>query len=469
MPRFRAASIFALALGLLVAGAAQAGESCDFQGEIIKLSDYVLANRTALGKLRQKRHGTISAYLKLRYGRLDETDATALMMPLVEAKAARASELMLAWAIPAYGTEAAIAIVGEKNAELDLLGASPSVPRAVILKDGVAAFAERLKGLDQKRRIAIESRVAPTLLDRFDTVKSELGRQAEAEGLVQLAAGLAAIQQDPEAWKEFAARVEDSQAVDAAVTTWQWAPALVGNPRIRQAGMQSGTRAEDRDRMHDVLIAAAQIPELDFLTSYLNQTGDVEATARVAGTIRTIADDKSRPAWTMDRAWITTYLELLTVTGKPDVVDNTLNLIGYNGTRHYEGSVRNALDWMIAADALTGYVTKTSEDREMPALLGKAMQADWRTWQAAAEAIRSGADLAPFRAEPKSLAIVAELLFAAGEEARLAAFLTGAEADAASVELAEDFANRMDRICYGYLNFPAEGLAIPHTPIFRFD
>ena len=94
---------------------------------------------------------------------------------------------------------------------------------------------------------------------------------------------------------------------------------------------------------------------------------------------------------------------------------------------------------------------------------------DWSTWQTAADLIRAGGDLGLLESGPKTQAIASELLFATGQQHQLASFITTAKPDEMTVSLAEDFAARMDRSCYGYLNFPAEALTIPDPPIFRFD
>jgi hypothetical protein len=218
-----------------------------------------------------------------------------------------------------------------------------------------------------------------------------------------------------------------------------------------------------------VLLAAAAMPEKDFLATYANQTGKMNEIAAVADTIRTVAVDKGDEPWTMDRAWLTAYLELLTVSADPGAVDKELAAIPFGGLRHYDGSVRDVLDWMIAADALKAYVRKQSDIKAKPDLLSASFGADWGAWQTAADVIRADGDTGLLQASPKMQAIATELMFAAGKQHQLASFITAAKPDDITVSLAEDFADRMDRICYGYLNFPGEAIIYPDTPLFRFD
>lgn len=462
--------ILGLALTLILPAIAKAaGKQCDFQPDIVALTDYVLKNRAGLQRFKGLRYGTISAYLKLRYGKLADKDAEAMLMPLVAARVSRADELMFAWAINSVGVDAAIAIVGPKATKLLLAqGYSSSVLRAAIVKEGISALAEQLNGATPEERFRVEVKVPTALLDKFDTYKNELGREAETGGMVQMAAGLAAMQTDRKAWGDFVARVKDKEALQRAVSFWHWAPALVGNPELERLNLDPKWQ-KNREQLHQAMVASALMPERDFLLTYVNQSGKTEDVAKVAETIETVAADKTGEPWTMDRAWITAYLELLTVSADPATVDGMLKSIPFGGLRHYDGSVRDVLDWMMAADALKAYVLKQSDVDAKPDLVSEDFASDWGSWQTAADVIRAGGDPGLLRASPKMLAIASELMFAAGKPHQLASLIIGARPDDETVGLAEDFANRMDRVCYGYLNFPAEGLTIPDTPIFRFD
>lgn len=469
MPGKRVLAILGLTLMLaLPLPAAAGGTQCNFQPDIIALSDYVLKNRGALTRFKGLRYGAISAFLKLRYQKLPPDAVEAMLMPLVEARVSRADELMFTWAIHTYGVDAAIAVAGPKTAKLLFAGGySASVLRAAVAKEGLKAFEEQLGDARPEDRLRAEAALASGLFDKFDTYKAELGKQAEATGYLQLAAGLAAMQSDPKAFEEFGARTKDKDLLQRIISYWRWAPGLVGNPALDGTPVDADAQMS-RDRFHRIMIASAMTPERSFLTTYVNHSGRLEEAGKAAETVVTLASDKSAGPWTMERAWIATYLELLTVTDDAKTVDATLAAIPFGGIRHYDGSVRDVLDWMIAADALKPYVLGQSEVKAEPELISANFKR-WPVWQAAADAIRGGADLAPQRSSGDSLAITAELLFAAGQPHALARFITAAKPGDTSVGLAEDFANRLDRACYGYLNFPAEAVIFPDTPVFRFD
>jgi hypothetical protein len=463
-------AIVGLAASLALSPTASATEKqCDFQSDIVALSDYVLKHRAGLPRFKAKRYGAVAAYLKLRYQKPKDSEIEALLVPLAQARVARADELLFAWAIHTYGTDAATAIVGPEAADTYFAnGHSPSVLRAAIVKDGIAPLATELRKRTPEERFRIETKVPLALLDKFDTYKSELARQAEAEGLPQIAAGLVATQTDAQAWDAFAKRVEDKAVLQRALSYWYWTPALVGNPPLKRDGLDPQWN-KNREQIHRVLIAGVRMPERDFLGIYLNYSGKGEEASKVADTIITIADDSGGEAWTMDRAWITAYLDLLAVSADPTAVDAALKSTSYAGLRHYYGSFRDVLDWMMAVDALKPYLLKTSAIKARPELISADFSGDWTDWQKIADAIRNEADLAPYQVSPNMQAIAAELLLAAEKPHALAAFITAAKPDDKSVNLAEDFANRLDRICYGYLNFPAEAATFPDTPLFRFD
>lgn len=469
--RMRIIAVLGLALALALPHCLQAAEKqCDFQPDIIALSDYVLKNRVGLSRFKGLRYGAISAYLKLRYQKLDEKAAEEMLMPLVQARVSRADEVMFAWATNVYGIDTASAMIGPKSAKLLLgQGYSDSVLRAAVVKEGIPALAAKLKDEAAADRLRVESRLPTALLDKFDTYKAELVPQAEAAGLIQLAAGLAATQDDPQAWNDFASRIKDKDQLQRMLSLLYWTPALVGNPPLKRAPAATAEGQKIREQLHRILIASAIMPERAFLSTYVNLSGKTDEVSKVADTIRTVAADKSDGPWTMDRAWLTAYLELLTVSADPAAVDRDLKNIPFGGLRHYDGSVRDALDWMMAADALKAYVSKQSEIKTKPDLISKEFGADWSAWQTAADVIRADGDLGLLQAAPKNQEIAAELLFSAGRQHQLADFITTAKPDDTTVNLAEDFADRMDRICYGYLNFPAEAITYPDTPIFRFD
>jgi hypothetical protein len=471
MPAKRALTLLSVTVAIALAPmATTARAACDFQPLIMALADYTLANRADLPRFVGLRHGTIAAYLKLRYQKPTEGEAEAMLRPLATARVARADELLLTWAIHKFGTEEARVIAGDKATRLLLdQGYSASALRAAIARDGIAAIRTSLLAMDPEASFRIQIRVPTALLDKFDTFKSEIGRQAETAGLVQIAAGLAATQGSDSAWTDFATRLAEPQALTRALSFWYWTPALVGRPALPRAPVDADL-ARERERLHRVMIAAAAMPERDFLATYLNYSGRTEEAARVADTLMTVAADKtSEQAWTMDRAWVTAYLELLAVSETPEGVDSALKAISYGGLRHYDGSVRDAIDWMIAADALKDYVLGRNDSAARPGLLSPGLAADWPIWIAAADAIRLKTPVVFYHATPKMQAVMAELLFATEKYRELTDFIANARATGASVELAEDFANRLDRICYGYLNFPGEAVAFPDTPMFRFD
>lgn len=471
MVRMGIVAVIGLILAPILPPSLQAAEKqCDFQADIVTVADYVLNNRAGLARFKGLRYGAISAYLKLRYGKLPDKDAEAMLMPLVQARVSRADELMFAWAIDVYGVDAAGAILGSKTADLLLRqGYSDSVMRAAVVKEGLPALVAQMKVATPQERFRVESRLPFALLDKFDTYKADVQRQAEANGWQQTAAGLAAIQDDPKAWNDLAGRISDRSELQRMLSLLYWTPALVGNRALAREPAADPESQKTREQLHQVLIASAMMPERDFLATYANQTGKLDDVVEVSETIQTVAENKGDAPWTMDRAWIIAYLDMLAKATDPGALDKALRAIPFGGLRHYDGSVRDALDWMMAADALKSYILRQSDIKAKPELISAEFGKDWSSWQKAADLIRTGTDAVPLQASPKMQAIAAELLFAAGKQHELAGLIASSKAGDDSVSLAEDFAGRMDRICYGYLNFPAEAVTYPDMPLFRFD
>ena len=94
---------------VLQAWPASAQDSCGAEAEIVALADYVVANRSKMPKLQSRRHGAISAYLKIRYQGLAPDQVENLVAPLAIANVDGARELLDSWRISARGLEVMLA------------------------------------------------------------------------------------------------------------------------------------------------------------------------------------------------------------------------------------------------------------------------------------------------------------------------------------------------------------------------
>jgi hypothetical protein len=454
----------------LPAAAAAAEKACNSESDVIALSDYVLTHREDLPKFRKRQHGTIPAYLKLRYQSLDVAQADAMLKPLVDAKVMRADELALAWAIHGFGVQYALERSGiGAPAVLSQYNLMPSVLRALALSQDRAILFGALASLPQDQRLQSEGAIVYALLDQPDAFKEELAKQAETHDQIKLAAGLAATQKDRDAWARFAKRLNDPGKSKLQMEYWYWVPALVGNPPLPREAANDEIR-QARDKLNHLWQAGAAMPERDFLMTCVNQTGEVDEALVVATAILAEAarHDAGNP-WSMQAAWPMVYRALLDASADEKAVEDILSSIEFGGIQHYKGSIREVLDWMIAVERLKPYVRGEAEDDAMADGFSNGFEPDLPLWKTIAAAVHGGGDLAQFKSDPKALAIAAELLFAAGKTDVLAGLITTATPTEPLIVLAEDFASRMDRACAAYLTTAVEAVIMPDTPIFKFE
>jgi hypothetical protein len=247
-----------------------------------------------------------------------------------------------------------------------------------------------------------------------------------------------------------------------------WLPSLKGKPPLPRAPAENAQGEITRSLIHQVGIAAAQVPEREYLSTYLNQTGDFAGAGRAAAAIIDLTREGA--AIDMETAWLVTYESLVESRSDRADMDRTLRGILFEGTRFGGDNVREVLDTMLALEALkqlaatgTGTVPARVEGTS------DAFQVQYPAWKEAATAIGTGGDLTPFRASGRRLSIAANLMFAAGHDELLAKFLTSTVPNTDSIKLAELFAEALDRRCGAFLSFPAESVLMPGMPMFKFE
>ena len=446
---------------------AVAQESCGAENEIVALADYVLANRSKLPKLHSRRCGTISAYLKIHYQRLGTDQIEGMIGPLSTARVDRARELLISWRISTLGLEAMLA-AATPEAEQDLLtpGSGHSMLRAGLMSGEVAYLFDKLAARPENSRDLLEVRLVEATVDLDDASALEIASEALARDLVLLAGGLVAVHSDLDGWRSFLGRLPDKQKADMLARRLSWLPALRGRPALPRPPVTDAQGELARALIHQVTIAAARMPERDYLMTYFNQSGDFAG----AGAAATMVNDLIREGGEIDMetAWLVVYETLKdAVTSRP-ALESQLVSIPLNGTRFGGGNVRAALDTMLAVEAFKASASANGAVPEMVEGTSREFVVQLPAWREAAEAVGKGADLAPFRSSGHKLGIVANLLFAVGRFADLAKFLTSTVPNNDSIRLAEIYAEALDRRCGGHLAFPGEAVTMPGMPLFRF-
>lgn len=447
---------------------ASAQDSCGAENEIVALADYVLANRSKLPKLPSRRFGTLSAYLKTHYQQLGADQIEGMIGPLVTARADRARELLISWRISTLGLEAMLA-AATPEAEKDLLtaGTGLSMLRAGVMSGEIAFLFDKMAARPENSRDSLEIGLAKATVDLDDASALEIATEALSRGLLLVAGGLVAIHSDLAGWRTFLDRLPDTQKADMLLSRLSWLPALRGQPALPRSPAADAQGEMARALLHQAMIAAAHMPEREFLLTYFNQSGDFAGTGAAATMINDLTRDGA--AIDMETAWLVVYEALKEASPSRETLEGQLASIALSGTRFGGGNVREALDTMLAVEAFKGAASGGGAAPEMVEGASKDFVVQLPAWREASEAIGKGTDLAPFRSSGQKLGIVAHLLFAAGRFADLAKFLTSTVPNNDSIRLAEIYAEALDRRCGGHLAFPGEAVTMPGAPLFRFE
>lgn len=461
----------ALVLGLSVfspAAYAEEAATCPAKPVILAFSDTVLADREKLPRLKARGFGAEAAYLKIRYGRLSMDEATKLAHGLRDAGVREAIDL--AGAID--GARDGFDALG--NADPVQLNGLISTVRAILVHGDGDKLLAAIASLPPERQIPISGRIVPAIADRPDEEKARLAASAGSHKLFFLQAGLVASQRDPNAWPVFVAGFPEAAMLADLTRMWSWAPALVGNPALPRIPVPDAAMQATQKSLHAIWIMAAKEPERDFLMTYLNQTGDVASAEKAAtAVLAEISAGRIKPEGLLDPAWLLAYRTLRAAVPDPAVVDTTLESMPINTRRVVPPtsnvSIRDLIDRIVAIGALVPYLTGKSDVLpEAPMDISLKFQAEWPLWAELSKSLTS-VPLTPLAKDPVKAPIVAELLFAAGNHARLADFVLAVEPAETKLAIATDFAMRLDRGCQSYMHHPAEALLLAGQPLFKFD
>lgn len=457
-------SLLPLALNVFPAAAQ---DSCGAESEIVALADYVLANRSKMPKLLSRRNGAISAYLKIHYQSLAPEQVETLVAPLALAKVDGARELLDSWRISVKGLEGMLADNPEAGKALVTPGAGFSMLRAAVLTGEIPLLFDKLAALPEQGRWRTELRLVEALIDIDDESALAIASEAQSRKLLATAAGLIATHADAKAWQTFIDSVTDTAQVESLKRQFSWFPAFRGLPAYPRPPATDTQGEIMRVLFHQTAMASARTPQRDYLSTYLNQSGDFAGVGAAATALNDLLRDGG--SIDMETAWLVAFEALREASAAKDKLDAQLKSIPFSGTRFGGTNVRDAIDTMLAVESFKSAAAGGGAPPDMVEGASGDFVVQLPAWREAADAIGKGADLAPFRASGQRLAITANLLFAIGRQADLAKFLTGTVPNADSIRLAEIHAEALDRICAGHLNFPGQSLTMPDMPLFRFE
>jgi hypothetical protein len=462
-----------LALGLclmIVPVAAQTQASCPARDAILQLSDVVIGKRGALKRLEARNFGIEAAFLKIRYGELPPAEVEALLASPQLEDARGLADLVFAWSVHNLGLAATAERIGPQAMEASIL-ASPSSIRALVLREAEDVVVNAFAALEGAQSGAVAA-IYTAIIDLDDARKARVVAEAVEKDQWLLAVAVAATMRDQEAWPTALGNIADSEEAIQLSRSFRFLPRLVGNPDLPLAPGEESFDPVGRKRLNDIIGIAAMQPQLDFLSTYVNYSGLVdETTAASAALLSALDTGTVARKGPLDAGWLVTYRALVEASADDAALDETLRNITPRA-RAFRTSIAETLDWIIAVDALRAYVRGESDEYPdaPPHGPGGTLGADWNTWTRIAEFIVSGTSLVVIAGNnERELAMAAELLLVRDDPISVAWVLDNAAPTATVLNLATDFADRMDRQCEGYTWHMAESLLLAGQPIYKFD
>jgi hypothetical protein len=459
--------LLAAVAAALLTSPALAQPACDQAGDVVALSNIVLARRADLPRLQARNFGAEAAFLKIRYEPLDDDRAEALVNSPDLAEVRNIKDLVFALAVRNRNLSGANQTLGTDEFQ-KLILASPTTVRALILRGAEDVVINALPASPGDVDYSSTLPLFAAVLDLPDETKQRIAALAEAKGQIVAAGAIYAVVRDPEAWPDFLSRIPSADLRQAIARLWDTLPSFVGNAHLADPDDYSPQTTAD---LHSVVAGAVLQPEYEFLNPFLNQTGYIDYALVGAGAVRRgLADGSISPKGPMDAGWIATY-RAMTADGVREIAAGLADtLTGNNmGQRPLRRTSAEVLDWMLAVDALRPYIRGETDKLPAAPVGPSGSIAQWSEWQVLAEYATSASGISGVNNDDLSTAMLAELLFAAERYEDLGALLANAPPTPVTVGLAADFAQRLDRLCAAYLWHPAESVLLNGQPIYKFD
>jgi hypothetical protein len=467
----------AASLGIAVAaGAARAQETCEQAPRIVDLAGAIIEGRADLSGLHQRRYGAEAVYLALHYGGMDEAAARARLEELAADGVVEAREVLAVLVIAREGVEAGLAVIDPDQVRA-FAEATVPVRRAVLVADGGESYFRLMRAAEARPELAERVSLAiagggelvQLTADMPDEALAQVIAAAEADGRVlaaiKMAAGLADLSTFQALMERYADRPEVSE-----FATFSWLEANIfslrhgAGPLARPDPAMQAERGAGDARTYAVFRAAWDSGPAQFILTFLNQTGAEAEVAAVAQAYLTeVAAGRIDPVTDPDAAWMMQYAALGLVMD-PSVVQATFGGFDFPPARlrHYAGTAANALDWMLAAEALGPVVLDEGAPQpERPAMMQAGF--DWTLWTGLAAQLAAGpaGDL-----PPESLLPAIELLAEAGRWDEVEA-VAGMLAPPERMAVLRDMMQRLDRRCDAWMASEGQGL-MGGTVMWRF-
>lgn len=439
---------------------------------ILAFSDIVLDGHDALSPSVADRFGPEAAYLKIRYAGLGDDDTRSLLKMLRQQKpkSLAVDDLVAAWHLHRVGYQRLRASGGAEGFDRAISRFGISTVRALLLDGGEDVLMKRLAVLPYLQPgettglfARLGGIISASIIDQPDEFKERIVRAAEAHGVSEVAAYVAATESTPHALNDLIARGGWATSKPPFILI-NMVLAVAGNPLLKPEDAE-------QESLYRLSTAKAHEPEQDFLLhlGIVSEAAQFDPVTRKV--IEAIESGAIRRNGPMDASWLFAYKTAVDIMGRSRV-GLALDKEDYYGRRYVGAShvvtIRDVVDRMLAVEALQPYLTGKA-DVLPPSPEGLSDRIDWPRWTEMATKVRNDAVSPILAADVDTLGIVTELLFAKGDQEALRAFVRQVPSGEARVFVANDFAIRLDRGCASYLYHPTEAATLGGRPIFKFD
>lgn len=439
---------------------------CPERRAILYLSNTVLTHRQSLEPEQAHRFGTEAAYLTLRYAPLEGRDGDDFVRSLLGEDMRDIRDLAFAWFVSTDGMTRAAQELGVEASEEAILS-TPTTIRPLVLMNAEDVIVNAYRSKPSFERGASLARwISLALLDLSDEIKARVAAEAEEKGEILLAAMILSTMRDQQELKDLIARTSDAALLARIAAETVTNSLMVGNMPLPRDDQPI---TPEHKKVYEISVAVAMQPEEDYLHTFFNQTGLLDETHKAASALRAAIEEGTiRHDGTHDAAWLLAYRALLEASDDDERIKETLRSFDGFSVRANWDKIAGDIDRIIAIEALRPYLRGDTDSLpQQPEGPGGTLAADWSRWLALATLVRNSSLISDPGTDLRSLAMTAELLFAAGKADALAIMLAGSAPSGETTALAADFAKRLDRGCASYLWHLGEPFV--GMPIYKFD
>ncbi len=448
---------------------------------IIVLANYIINNKNNLGKFHKKRVGGSAAYLILKYENLNNKQAIKLFEKLEPFSDPYG--LQSAFNIHKNGVKTAINVSNKNPAEWFYGSLNHSNLREIILSDdGVTFFnllnkyREYLNEIDKSKswRYSVFTKVPFAILDQSDEFKLKFSQLAEFHGEIEIAGIVLASRKNLREYKEFLHKYKSNEQIIGFINEKSGFTFGSGIFSLYQDEIpyisfsENKIDKKERQDFFDILKVSFSIPESDFFSIALNQSGLTDKFGKIARLYLEAKDLNGFSSSTLaDEHWIFIYRSMIQEMGK----DETNGLLSSFDVRlrYFSGNVPETISWFLALKELVPYVK--GEINNIPKKSNIFIDTfDWEKFAEVALVIKNQRNKVQYwkAFNEKEIIIAAEILFGMEEVDEALIVIDELKNLRLNITIKESFMHRLDKQCLNYTSFPGTSLWNGGDDVFLF-